>query len=348
MPAIRSIRRAADVAIQHCARADVLARRIENREREPVGVAQPDIEALPRDRMQRLRRIAERDAARARCFPCEFQHQRKGAPIGDGRETRQARSKLVRKVLEKRWFVLHQPLFREFRRHRPHETVVVALGKERDRTRGCESFPGDAAGVGIGAHLCDHRHLIVIVPLPRCAGENATRSVRDRDEARDERLAIASGLLDRGIGGGRADRLHRRLVPDRHFRMHERGVERCLQCAIARDVAERGQTDVGGGEPRHAEASGLRHVDLGDRRHRAGRGRELLPHTLPLEDEARAVRQRERAVAAQRLPFGAGVEHDDVEVGVAQRQRQRCAHGPRADDHDVMHGICRRGAPARQ
>ena len=60
------------------------------------------------------------------------------------------------------------------------------------------------------------------------------------------------------------------------------------------------------------------------------------PDAEALEDEPRAVRQRERAVAAQRFALGARVEHHDVEIAVGERQRERRADRAGPDDDDVM------------
>ena len=78
-----------------------------------------------------------------------------------------------------------------------------------------------------------------------------------------------------------------------------------------------------------------------DRRDRAGNGGETRPDAEALEDQPRAVRQRERPVAAQRSAGRARVQRDDVEVGIRQRQRQRAADRPRADDDYIMHRIAR-------
>ena len=61
------------------------------------------------------------------------------------------------------------------------------------------------------------------------------------------------------------------------------------------------------------------------------------PDAESLEDQPRAVRQRERTVAARRRALRAGVERDDIEIRVGDRQRQRAADRARADDDDVMH-----------
>jgi hypothetical protein len=47
------------------------------------------------------------------------------------------------------------------------------------------------------------------------------------------------------------------------------------------------------------------------------------------------VRQRERAVAAQRPALRACIERDDVDAVAGERQRERRADGAGADDADV-------------
>ena len=53
-------------------------------------------------------------------------------------------------------------------------------------------------------------------------------------------------------------------------------------------------------------------------------------------NEPRAVRKRERAVAARALAGPSCIDRDDVETVTADRERKRRADGPEADDHDVM------------
>jgi hypothetical protein len=84
---------AARIAPEHRLAADLIALRIEHDLRELPRVAQPDIESLAGDRMQRLRGIAERNASRARRLAGEFEHERKRAAIGDAGEAARPRPK---------------------------------------------------------------------------------------------------------------------------------------------------------------------------------------------------------------------------------------------------------------
>ena len=143
-------------------------------------------------------------------------------------------------------------------------------------------------------------------------------------------------------------------MPHDHAGAGERRVERRLQRAIADDVSERGQALLFRGERHLPEAARLRNVDPRDRRRGVAHGRHCAPYAQPLEDQARAVRQRERAIAAQRLPGCALVEDDHIGVAGGERQRQRRPDGAGADDdHIVQHGAkagvtrARAGRPPR-
>src|SRR5512143_419871 len=84
---------AARVALEHRPIADRLARRVDDRPRELERVAQPHVETLARDRMQRLRGVAEDDGARADRRARELENERKRAapfdPLGANAERRE-------------------------------------------------------------------------------------------------------------------------------------------------------------------------------------------------------------------------------------------------------------------
>src|SRR5260221_1861190 len=69
------------MGVQHRAIAQTFARRVENYLRELPRVAQTDVEPLPGNGMQRLRRVAESDTARADRPSSIFQCERKCAPL---------------------------------------------------------------------------------------------------------------------------------------------------------------------------------------------------------------------------------------------------------------------------
>ncbi len=94
-------------------------------------------------------------------------------------------------------------------------------------------------------------------------------------------------------------------------------------------------------KPRHAEPAGLRDVDRRDRRYRAVDPCKRLPHADTLEDQPRAVRQRERPIASRLFAGLARVERDDVKALARDRERQRRADRAGADDDDVVHGLLR-------
>src|SRR4029450_9014258 len=88
----------ARVSAEHRVGADLLARHVEDNLRELPRIAQAAIEALSRDRMQRLRRIAERDASRARRLLGIFHCERKRAATGDAREATGSRTEVAREL----------------------------------------------------------------------------------------------------------------------------------------------------------------------------------------------------------------------------------------------------------
>ena len=59
------------------------------------------------------------------------------------------------------------------------------------------------------------------------------------------------------------------------------------------------------------------------------------------------MRQRERAVAAQRFALRPRVEDDDIEIGVGQRERERRPDGSRADYCKVVHMVWAASAARR-
>ena len=128
-------------------------------------------------------------------------------------------------------------------------------------------------------------------------------------------------------------------------------VERRLQRAIRDDVTERRQSVLGGRELDAAEAARLRDVDRCNRRDGTRGARERRPHAEALEDQPRAVRQRKRAIGARRFARGARVQHDGVEIGMPQRERERRAYRAGTDDDDVVQvqaAAVRRRRPRRR
>ncbi len=117
----------------------------------------------------------------------------------------------------------------------------------------------------------------------------------------------------------------------------QRRIEGVLQCPVADDVAERIDALVAGVETRATEAAALRDVDRRDWRDRTRRGRDLAPDAEPFEDEAGAVRQRQRAIASRYAARRPRVERDDVEAALTKRERECRAHGTHADDDKVVH-----------
>ena len=81
--------RRASVAIEHRRAADVIARGSQHSLRELPGVAQAEVEALARDRMQRLRRVAEQHATRVAVVAvANSSTSGNAAALGDPRRSR--------------------------------------------------------------------------------------------------------------------------------------------------------------------------------------------------------------------------------------------------------------------
>src|SRR5438270_12173030 len=92
---------------------------------------------------------------------------------------------------------------------------------------------------------------------------------------------------------------------------------------------------VGRNKPHHAESACLRDVDRRDRRHGFTRRCEAVPYAEPLENKSRAMRKRERTVASRRRSLRAGIEPDDIEVGIAQCERQPRSEWSGTDDDEI-------------
>jgi hypothetical protein len=187
--------------------------------------------------------------------------------------------------------------------------------------------------------LPDHRDLAVVVPLADDPRHRGAGAVGDGRQAREHRLGASICEFDGREGRRAADTLYCDIVPHDHAGAGERCVECRLQRAIADDVPECGKALLFRDQRHLPESARLRYVDARNRRCGVAHGRHYVPYAKPLEDQARAVRQRERAIAAQRLPGCTLVEDDHIGVAGGERQRQCCPDGPGADDdHIVKHG----------
>ena len=149
----------------------------------------------------------------------------------------------------------------------------------------------------------------------------------------------APSTVDRGVRG--VPSTDRTVIPWRNVtpRTRERRVERSLQRAIADDVAERRRGPASAAparirpKPPACETS-MRVIGVT----RVGRRRERAPHAEPLEDEPRAVRQRERAVAAQRLADARASSTTTSRSSSASASASVEPTGPAPDDdHVVQH-----------
>ncbi len=139
----------------------------------------------------------------------------------------------------------------------------------------------------------------VVAALARDPGHRGARAVGDHGEARrQQRIAGPFVELDRGVGRRAADVRHRRAEAHVGARARELGVDRVLQRDVRHDVAERREPllrrRAGASTPK-PPACEMSMVSIGVTASRVATSRR--PHAEALEDQARAVRQRERAVA---------------------------------------------------
>jgi hypothetical protein len=100
------------IAIDHRAIAHRVARRIEDDLRKFPGIAKPEVESLSRDRMKRLRGVAENDAAGAGRLARKLHRKRKRAPLADLREGTAASREAPRELGQKRPVIFGLQRFR--------------------------------------------------------------------------------------------------------------------------------------------------------------------------------------------------------------------------------------------
>ena len=114
--------------------------------RELECIAQAEVEALARDRMQRLRRVADDRDARRRRSARELERQRKRAALADARKPADAAAEVLRERGEECGVGAARACARASAGvMRPHEPVVVAFGQQRHRAVRREALVGDAA-----------------------------------------------------------------------------------------------------------------------------------------------------------------------------------------------------------
>ena len=97
--------------------------------RQLIRVANAEIKSLSRNRMQRLRRIAEQDSTLADHASREFKCERERAPIGDTDPRPGAWPETSRERLQERLFRKFDQRAGIFRSCRPHQAVMVAFGQ---------------------------------------------------------------------------------------------------------------------------------------------------------------------------------------------------------------------------
>src|SRR5262245_18526114 len=297
-----------------------------NERRELGGVAQAEIEPLPRDRMQRLSRVADRDRARARDVgPSEREPQPDARARPSGHEAAEPMADLCAERCEEVLTARLEQALRAIRSHRPDERVaLLRVGKQRERPVRREALKGGATLHDLGSHSRHDRRLSVIAhreiiaaDLPAIGEhEQPRRDLARTGSARDARVDAIAGHLPGNEFPGEA-------LGRRRFREHR--VERA---AIA-DVSERGHAEILAPDQRAAEPARLGHVDRLDRRHR-----EPLEDADLLKEWPAAVREGDRS------EFGSPwarvrLDESHVEPRRAEGERERGADWPGAADKDV-------------
>src|SRR4030095_8169047 len=87
------------VGRQHRAIAERVTRCVDDRLRELVRIAQPEVEPLPRDRMQRLRCVAYDDHARGNGWTRDLEPEREGPPPARAHEASGVPSERARELV---------------------------------------------------------------------------------------------------------------------------------------------------------------------------------------------------------------------------------------------------------
>lgn len=317
-------------------------------------IAQAEVEALARHRVDRLGGIADGGDATVDRNALGVQPERERMARAGVREAAHALAKGSAQFGEEG--VVGQRCASEcfVGRAAPDEriagTLRVILRQQCERAFGRETLPCPAFERGAAAHVRDDGGLTVIAParlgdaalLLACVVEQPAFSLDDDFGFDGQRMAPFAQRPhacrgDRTVGARQLfDALHGRVViageaprVTLHLRV-EGGVERGAQVAVLHDVSERGDVVVFTADMRLPEVAALRDVDVRDGRGARGPAANLL------QQHARAMRQRQRA-RVSRGGFGvARIEQGDAPVGVAQQPvGQRQPDGPGANDGHV-------------
>ena len=162
---------------------------------------------------------------------------RRGLEAG---ESAHPRRKMAVELREEHRFGKREQRFRAFGRSGPDKPVMIPLRQQGERAVGREPFVRDAVLRNVAPDLRDYGDLLVIMALPRHAGDGGAGAIGDGGEPRENWL-LAALAFDRRVSGRPADGRSRNTIPDANTCARKRRIERGLQRAIADDITQRRQ-----------------------------------------------------------------------------------------------------------
>ena len=327
---------AARVGTQHGRAADLARRGVAAQARQFPGVAQADVEPLPRDRMQRLRGVADAHHAVGRLAAAVGEPQREGLARAGGQEKALAPAEVTVQGSEK--FSVRElgDTLGVFLPGGPHQGVAIALRQQRRRTLRGETLVGLVGVRQLGPHFAHHRRLVVVAFEPGSGRRvslftvAAAPTIGHHHQRRGMGAAVGR-MQGRHVSAG-FDARHRRAVLDRDAGIGQRPFQRRGQRSVRQHIAECRHARLVGRHPRHAERAALRNMDAADR----GDVLKRVPHPEAFEDQARAMRQRQGAGVGARVG-GLRFEHVRENSLLLQRQRAHRADRAGADDQHRIH-----------
>ena len=195
-----------------------------------------NILCLTGDGVQLLRGVADHHGTRRDRRSRPFERERERAPRLDAHEAVDALAEARREGREERSFAEREHLFRVARRHRPYQSVMIALRQQCHRTGAREALVGDAAVRTTKPHRRDQCDLAIVVArsLDACncracaIGDHGESCAQHRFRARCGDTCVAERTFDAGRIGAKAGE---------DVAGRERPIERILERDIGCDVA---------------------------------------------------------------------------------------------------------------
>jgi len=321
--------------------------RVRKHLREARRIAQPEVESLARDRVQRLRGIADDREALTRVTLRPPQPELVRLAAADRQDASQPEAEGLLQFCEECLVGrIEQPpgLLGMARPHEP--AAAVADGQHRDGSFRGESLVGHVVVEALRHQRRGDRDLPVLPVLgadARLLPHQRASPVGSDDEPR-----IQLPLRPAGLDSQRTP-----VALDR-ARRHARRCERLDRGAVAQallqgradhavrdDAAERLQALRGGVDACRAESPLVAHVDAADRCRLA---LHVPPHVEAPEDANAAVRERGGALVEAgmiTLPRRGCLDDHDAQAQRRECQGERGAHQPSARDGNVVVGLCR-------